>query len=460
MRAFIARHLTFPLHERLIGRRTIRYVRELEESQWASMDALRELQRTKLRALLRHAKANTLFYRRRFQEAGVDVDSDDAFAALIQVPLLDKDEIRTSVDEMVWHDSPDGVYASNTGGSGGEPLSFFVDRRRQAYDQAARIRTHRWFDVDLGDRELFLWGSPIELTQADRLKRWRDTLLNHRMLNAFKMSPGRMDEYLSVIKRYRPAGLFGYPSSLALLAEHARSRGRRVDMGSLRAIFVTGEVCYPHHRETLWSCYGAPVADCYGSREAGFIAHECPLGSMHLTAENVIVEIVDRGRAAPFGEAGEIVVTHLDAYAMPFIRYRTGDVGRLKTGRCACGRGLPLMDVVQGRTTDFLYLPDGNIKHALSIIYPLRALSGVRQFRVTQSEDYTVTVEVVSDDRRARITQEAVARKVRPVLGGEVGLRVRILDRIATADSGKYRYVVSRAQLPEHLSGTEVETGG
>ena len=459
MRAFIARHLTFPLHERLVGRRTSRYVRELEESQWASPESLRDLQRTKLRALLRHAEINTRFYRRRFQDARVDVHSDDTFAALARIPLLDKDEIRACVDEMVWHDSPEGIYPSNTGGSGGEPLSFFVDRRRQAYDQAARVRTHRWFGVDVGDRELFLWGSPIELTQADRLKRWRDALLNHRMLNAFRMSPKRMDEYLTVIERYRPAGLFGYPSSLALLAEHAGSSGRRVDTGSLRAVFVTGEVCYPHHRETLRSCYGVPVADCYGSREAGFIAHQCPLGNMHVTAENVMVEIVDHGRAVPVGEAGEIVVTHLDAYAMPFIRYRTGDVGRMKMGRCACGRGLPLMDVVQGRTTDFLYLPDGNIKHALSIIYPLRALSGVRQFRVTQNEDYAVTIEVVRDDRSARITREAVAGKVRPVLGGDVDLRVRMVDRIATADSGKYRYVVSRASPPGNRSGAEVEIG-
>lgn len=117
------------------------------------------------------------------------------------------------------------------------------------------------------------------------------------------------------------------------------------------------------------------------------------------------------------------------------------------------------MDVVQGRTTDFLYLPDGNIKHALSIIYPLRALSGVRQFRVTQEKDYTVTVEVVGDDKSVRITREAVAREVRPVLGGDVGLRVRMVDRITTADSGKYRYVVSRAKPANGGSHEEVEIG-
>jgi phenylacetate-CoA ligase len=168
---------------------------------------------------------------------------------------------------------------------------------------------------------------------------------------------------------------------------------------------------------------------------------------MHVCAENVIVEVVNHeGEAMPVGEAGEIVVTHLDAYAMPLIRYRTGDAGRLKPGRCACGRGLPLMDVVQGRSTDFLRLPDGTVKHALSIIYPLREMRGVRRFRVTQHADYSVTVDVVADDRAERITREAVARKIRPVVGDQVGLRVELVDRIASAASGKHRYVVSQVQ--------------
>jgi phenylacetate-CoA ligase len=347
---------------------------------------------------------------------------------------------------MIWRDSPGGIFPSHTGGSSGEPLSFFIGRRRQAYDQAARLRAHRWFGVNLGQRQLYLWGSPIELTGADRLKRWRDVWLNHRMLNAFRMSPDRMDVYLDDIERYRPVSLFGYPSSLALLAEHARKQGRSPTFPSLRAVFVTGEVCYPHHRELLTSFYGVPIADCYGSREAGFIAHECPEGRMHLTAESVLVEIVQNGRPVPVGEIGEIVVTHLDAYAMPFVRYCTGDVGRLLPGRCPCGRGLPLMDVVQGRTTDFLYLPDGNIKHALAIIYPLRALAGVRQFRVSQSEDYAVTVDVVREEHAVAITPDAVAREVRPVLGFEVDLRVRLVRRIDAVDSGKFRYVVSQAR--------------
>ena len=117
------------------------------------------------------------------------------------------------------------------------------------------------------------------------------------------------------------------------------------------------------------------------------------------------------------------------------------------------------MDVVEGRTTDFLYLPDGTVKHALSIIYPLRAMRGVRQFRVTQNEDYTVTVDVVGDDRGERITREAVAKGIRPVLGEQVALQVKLVERIASTNSGKYRYVVSHAKAAARSVGAETTVG-
>jgi len=436
----IVQHLIAPLHERLLGRRTFRYLRELEESQWASPDELRALQATKLRELLVHARGRIPYYQRRLADTG----AADPLETLRRLPLLDKIDMRRHAADMVWPDVPGGMFEYQTGGSSGMPLTFWFDRRRQAYDQAARLRSHRWFGIEVGDRELYLWGSPVELSRTDRLRRRRDGLFNQRLLDAFNMSPQRMDEYLEVLARFRPACLYGYPSSIALLIEHALKRGRPLATHALRAVFVTGEVCYPHDRAAIASALQVPVADGYGSREGGFIAHECSEGNMHVTAENVVVEIVRDGSPVPEGESGEIVLTHLDQYAMPFIRYRTGDVGRLQPGRCRCGRGLPLMDVVQGRTTDFLYLPDGSIKHALSIIYPLRAMRSLRRFRVTQREDYSVHIEVVGDEDGAGLTREGVARGVRPVLG-ELPVHVEIVREIPTVGSGKYRQVISYA---------------
>jgi phenylacetate-CoA ligase len=422
-------------------------VRSLEDSQWWSPSDLQTLSEIKLRELLDHAGKHTEFYRRRFRAADIPRRFDDPFAALHRLPLLDKRQIRSSAYEMLWKDAPGGCFPHSTGGSTGETLQFYVDRRRQACDQAARIRTHRWFGVELGHRELLVWGSPIERNPASALKRARDRLFRQRLLDAFQMSPSRMDQYLEVIERWRPECLFGYPSSLALLAEHGR-RGGRVPRNDLGAVFVTGEVCYPHQRNSISDFWGAPVADGYGSREAGFIAHQCPAGRMHISSENVIVEIFRDGNPVPTGETGEIVITHLDAYAMPMIRYRTGDKGRLLPGRCSCGRGLPMMDVVQGRVTDFLYLPDGTVKHALSLIYPLREMPGIRRFRAVQHEDYSVTLEVVPTDKAA-VTEIGVLDAIRPALGHALPVNVQLVEEIPAAASGKHRYVVSQVKKRE-----------
>jgi len=442
---FAAGSLLFPLHERLLSRRTFAYARELESSQWLSPNDIHTLQRHKLRAVLHHSLENIPFYRRRFREAGVDENLSDIEAALHRIPMLDKSDIRESLDDMLWHDAPGGLFQTSTSGSTGEPLILYVDRRRQAYDQAARIRTHRWFDVRPGDRELYLWGSPIEKQRSSSVKRWRDALFNQRLVDAFNMSADRMDRYLDEWDRFRPDCLFGYPSSIALLVDHARSRGRRLDTRRLRAVFVTGEVCIPNDREKIADYFKVPVADGYGSRDAGFIAHQCSQGRMHVTAENVFVEIVENDRPVAVGEYGEIVVTHLDAYGMPLIRYRTGDHGRLLAGRCCCGRGLPLMDVVEGRATDFLYLPDGNVRHALSIIYPLREMPGISRFRVVQKDDYAVVVEIVCDNRVARVTPQSVRQRIRPVVGEQVSLDICFVDHIDPVASGKHRYVISHA---------------
>lgn len=448
MNAVVARKLICPFHERLLSRPTFRYLRELQTSQWTSPDGLRELQRRKLADLLRHAANHTPFYRRRFRDAGVNVISDDPFDCLAALPLLDKHTIRAQRDDLTWPDAPGGLHELSTGGSTGEPLRIVVDRRRQAYDQAARARSHNWFGVRIGDPELYLWGSPIEPNGTDRIKRVRDWLFNHRLLDAFEMSPERMDDYLDEFDAFRPVALFGYPSSIALLVAHARRCHWTLDTSRLRAVFVTGEVCLRRDRESIAEYFGVPVADGYGSRDGGFIAHECPLGSMHITAENVVVEVFDGDRPVESGASGEIVVTHLDAYAMPLVRYRTGDVGRLRSDRCACGRGLPVLDVVEGRVTDMLHLPDGTAKHALCVIYPLRELPGIERFRVVQGEDYGITIEIVRHHGGDVVKRQDVARAVRSVLGEGVDVRVSFVDAIAACDSGKHRYVVSHVSKP------------
>jgi phenylacetate-CoA ligase len=207
-------------------------------------------------------------------------------------------------------------------------------------------------------------------------------------------------------------------------------------------------------RAMIESYFQVPVANSYGSREGGFLSHQCPQGSMHITSESVIMEIVNAaGQPVPADETGEIVVTHLDNHALPFIRYRTGDIGRLLDRPCACGRGLHLMDVVAGRRTDHLVAADGTVKHALSLIYVLRNMEAVREFQVRQAPDRTVRVSVVPGLTFGGRDRTRIDRSIRRQLGDSVNLDIALVDRIDPAPSGKHRHVISEAPLPDTLRG-------
>jgi len=298
----IVKRILLPLHEAIVGRPTLSRAADLESSQWESPQELRELQHRKLRRLLVHAWHHCPFYRQVLADLNLSPRRMTGLDDLSRLPVLTKADIRRHGHTMCWPNVPGGLRPYNTGGSTGEPLIFHFDLNRQASDQAARIRTHRWFDADIGDPEVFLWGSPVEITRQDRLKMLRDRLTNQLLLNAFAMSAERMDLYLNRIEHYNPVSLFGYPSSLALLCEHARRRGRRLFVPHLKAVFATGERLDDHDRRLIADFLRVPVANGYGSREGGFIAHECPHGSMHITSEDLIVEILDdSGRPVPVG---------------------------------------------------------------------------------------------------------------------------------------------------------------
>lgn len=433
----------FPLHERIKNHDSVAVRKEMEMSQWWDRQHLQALQLSKLRCLLDHAGTYVPYYRNLFSEIGFEVPYIDSLADLARLPLLDKPAIRGHTDALK-SEKAHGLDRFNTGGSSGEPLIFFISKERVSHDVAAKWRATRWWDVDIGDEEIVVWGSPIELGAQDGLRALRDRLLRTRLLPAFEMSAQKLDGFLDEIAEIRPKMLFGYPSALSLIARHAESRERRMDRLGIRVAFVTSERLYDEQRRQISATFGCPVANGYGGRDAGFIAHECPEGGMHITAEDIIVEIVDRsGTPLPSGQAGEIVVTHLATRDFPFIRYRTGDIGILDDRLCACGRGLPLLKEIQGRSTDFLVAQDGTIMHGLALIYILRNLSCVRNFRIIQESLDLTRVWVVSDgtfdsEAAAKIKQGFKAR-----LGQAVNVLIEEVAEIPAEKSGKFRYVAS-----------------
>ncbi|MAT66072.1 MAG: capsule biosynthesis protein CapK [Gammaproteobacteria bacterium] len=435
--------LLFPLQERLKGHGTVAVRRTLEASQWWPTEQLAEYRLERLRALLLHAGRQVPYYQRLFADHGFDPATVTDVADLQSLPLLTKADIRAHLDDLKARDAR-GLARFNTGGSSGEPLIFYIATERVSHDVAAKWRATRWWDVDIGDREIVMWGSPIELGAQDRLRRLRDGLMRTRLLAAFEMSPEKVAGFIEQIRSFRPRMLFGYPSAFAHIARQAESDGSRLDDLGIRVAFVTSERLYPDQRQLIERVFGCPVANGYGGRDAGFIAHECPAGGMHITAEDIIVETVDaNGAPVPPGAAGEIVVTHLATRDFPFIRYRTGDVAVLGSAACSCGRGLPLLEEIQGRTTDFIVARDGTVMHGLALIYEVRDRPGVQAFKIVQESLDLTRVLLVTD---AGFDPGAIGQ-IKAAFGQRLGegveIRVDQVDSIPPERSGKYRYVVS-----------------
>ncbi|MEQ9395887.1 phenylacetate--CoA ligase family protein [Haliea sp.] len=434
----------FPLHEKLKGHDTIAVHRAMEQSQWLSSEEMAQRQLDNLRRYLVKIGLTVPYYENLFAELDFKPEAVSSVADLQRLPLLDKATIRAHTEQLKARDAH-GLMRFNTGGSSGEPLIFYRGNERVSHDVAAKRRATRWWGVDIGDPEIVVWGSPIELGSQDRVRLLRDKLFRTELLSAFEMSTDNLHRFVERIRRVRPKMLFGYPSSLAHIAGFAREQGVALDGLGIKVAFVTSEKLYEHQREAIEQTFGCPVANGYGGRDAGFIAHACPEGSLHITAEDMVVEIVDGdGNVLPAGEQGEIVVTHLFTSEFPFVRYRTGDVGILTDDTCACGRSLPVLASVEGRTTDFVTAADGTVLHGLALIYVLRDMPGVANFRIVQESLDLTRVEVVPRDT---LTQNMIA-EIETGLKGRLGKGVRIevveAGAIGREVSGKFRYVVSR----------------
>lgn len=449
--------LLFPLQERLKRHATVRLRHAMEASQWWPRARIEALQLQRLRTLLCDAGQHVPYYRDLFARSGFDPGALRSVAGLQRLPCLTKALIRANSDALRADDAAP-LARFNTGGSSGEPLIFFIGAERVSHDVAAKWRATRWWDVDIGDREIVVWGSPIELGAQDRLRALRDRLMRTELLPAFEMSEARVGAFIARIRARRPAMLFGYPSAIAHIALRAEDRGIRLDDLGVKVVFVTSERLYEHQRAAITRIFGCPVANGYGGRDAGFIAHECPAGGMHITAEDIVVEIVDPdGRALPPGEAGEIVVTHLATRDYPFIRYRTGDVGVLDDAPCPCGRGLPLLREVQGRTTDFVVAADGTVMHGLSLIYVVRDLPGVRAFKVVQESLALTRVYLVTDEGFDPACCARIVQGFRQRLGAGVEVVVERVAEIPAERSGKFRYIVSRVDAAQAPAAAAVE---
>lgn len=324
--------------------------------------------------------------------------------------------------------------------------SFLNDRRALPMLRALVLRNKRWTGWEIGRKEAVLWSSFPDLTKHRRWhRRLCDELLLRRLfLSAAEMSDEVMRRYAQALDRYEPELITGYASALALLARFMRRNGLRLHPP--RGIVSSAEALEEGDREEIESAFGARVFNRYGSREIGGIAQECEVhGGLHVNAEHVYLEVVDRaGNPCRPGETGEIVVTDLDNYVFPFIRYRIGDLGTAAHGPCPCGRGLPLLARVVGRSFDVITTPDGRYLCLTTYRFWIGDVRGIGGLQVIQHDLHTLELRIVADASFTEAERAKLEKRVRRHYGGPVAIRITPVNDIPAGESGKRLRVISR----------------
>lgn len=439
----IARHLLLPAHERLRGRSTLSQWSSFKKNEHLSQSDFLNLRIIKLRQLINHAALHVPYYKGIFHSLGIEDASNFSIKDLRLLPVLEKVVIASQAEELKAQDRKKRLIRYSTGGSTGQPLIFFTDQHRESCLNAQKLRARSWFGVFPGDKQVDFWGSPIELSRQNQLRKIKDKwLLNQVVLSASNLTPERVATYANFLKTFQPKLIYGYATVIYRIAMHLNEQPGLLGSYRPRLIACTSEMLMPRMREIIAEAFSCPIANEYGSRDGGLIAHECPAGNLHILGEHVIVEV---DQPDPHG-IGDLLITNLDSFGMPFIRYRIGDRGALSNESCRCGLPMPILKELQGRANDFMVGKNGRLVHNSSADYVLRGIDAFHQYQLRQRPDHGFDLHIVEKRSLTENEKTEIRHGLCRILDENINVTFHVRDSIPPEQSGKYRWLISDAK--------------
>ena len=424
-----------------------RAMQMLEATQWQSRAEIEALQYRKLAVLARHCEGHSAQFRMRLQAAGLTAEDLAAPNKFAKLPLLSRRELQRAQD-LFCTDVPAAhlpTYETRTSGSTGEPVLV----RRTAYSQldwlSTTMREHLWHERDFLAPFCAIRANISKLT---RLENWGAPAALLRKTGPALGIPITTDvaTQAAMICEFRPHALLIYPSNLAALAQHCATHN--IAIPSLKKILTIGETSSPDIRTRVKIMFGADVSDMYSSQEAGNIALQCgQAGLYHVMAENLIVEILDEnGAAVGEGKTGRVVLTDLNNFATPLIRYDIGDYAEAGPA-CSCGRGLPTLKRILGRERNLIRMPDGSRHWPLVGFHKFREIAPILQYQMIQHDREHIELRIVAERTLTAEERSELVMHVQKSLGHAFALTISHFDgRIPRAPNGKFEEFVSHVR--------------
>ena len=405
---------------------------------------IRRIQIMKLQRLLHYCFDKVKYYKEIFQQAGINLEKINSLDDLESIPILTKEELRNRFWDFLPSRLPE-CHVTRTSGSTGIPVCFLSDRNSRKHNSAAVIRSRKAAGIPLIGRPILT----LLKTEIDPHREPHWTFLQgiHKTyyINPYLDSVDNAEYATRLLTKLKRPAILGITPATRALAQKVCDGVFPSFMPS--AILTTGETLSPEVRCLLESTFQTKVRDIYGCSEGGEIAWQCHRGhGYHINADNCIVEVVKDNKPITDGGVGEVVVTNLNRYAMPIIRYKNGDLARLSIETCSCGCQLPMIAEIAGRTGEDMFLPTGKVI-PWNQLKSLMTHQHVRQFQLVQNDNGSFTIRYVPEiNIDTKQLDELLLYRYRNLLGNSIEIKIEKTQSISPSPSGKSKLVVSNYQ--------------
>lgn len=439
---------TMPLHKWKITRNARRYFELLKVTEWYTPEQIRELQNIRLSHLVRHLYLHVPYYAMRMQALDLTPEDIKTVTDLQKLPLLSKQDVRENLYFDLFadnHRKPDMLKIA-TSGSTGEPFVTYADRRQLEMRWASTFRSAEWTGWRFGDRQARLWHQTLGMSRGQVVKEFIDAFFMRRLfIPAYELNEANLRQLLEQLRRFRPVLIDGYAEVFNFLAHYARKHG--ISGIEARAIMTSAQIMPPQVREVIECEFKTHVFDKYGSREFSGIAYECDHHEgHHVMAESYVVEILKDGQPAKSGELGEVVITDLNNFAVPLVRYRIGDLAIALDPNeiCSCGRGLPRIGRIEGRAQAIIFCANGTWLPGTFFAHFFKEYDfAVRQYQVVQRVEQAVTLKLVPESGFSPSIVNEILAGLRRYMGETMSIEVDLVESIPLLKTGKRTGVVS-----------------
>ncbi len=420
-------------------------INQLTNSDFLSCEEILDFQYEKLKKLINHAYLNVPYYRLLFDSLRIKPTDIQTIDDLRIIPILDKNTIQSNYSLMIASDAKN-YYKRTTTGSTGVPLCVYYDYNNKLNEIALMQRFLISIGKEFGSKEINLWGRPDKGIQDFLNRKIKGLIYNTNYLNVYRFTEDNLDNVLCELVKNPKIHLRGFTNVIYILACKLQEMGKQINVD---AVSVTAEKLLQSQREVIETYLTKNLYDQYGCGEINCIAFECNKhAGLHHAFEHSIIEIVNNieTKSSESNDSGELVITNLDNYAMPLLRYRNGDIITLTKQKCTCGRHSQLITNIDGRLYDFIEGINGNKIHSAfldHILVDSHVLFkyNVKEIRIIQTGLEQINIQYVSNNTIPEEEFDKINNEIYAHLG-LMKIAITKKERLASTKNGKRKFVI------------------